>query len=61
MQAGCGVAWGFALGVPKSMQLEAIKMGVVLIKWVWPQIFARALRALVLQFHYSKNPRSAPV
>ena len=30
-----------------------LKMGVVLIKWAWPKIFAR-------QPHHCNNPRSAP-
>ena len=34
----------------------AIKMGVVLIKWVWP----KNICALVMQSHHSKIPRSAP-
>ena len=38
----------------------AIKMGVVLIKWARPKIFAHALRALVIQPHHSKIPGSAP-
>ena len=37
------------------------KMGVVLIKWAWPEIFVRTLRALVIQPHHSKIPGSAPV
>ena len=35
-------------------------MGVFLIKWAWPKIFACASRTVVLQPQYSKNPRSAP-
>ena len=38
-----------------------LKMGVVLIKWAWPKIFARTLHALLLQPHHCNNPRSAPV
>ena len=37
-----------------------LKMGVVLSKWAWPKIFARASRALLLQPHHCNNPRSAP-
>ena len=29
-----------------------LRVGVVLIKWVWPKIFAH----IVLQLHHSKNP-----
>jgi hypothetical protein len=43
-----------------TMLLKAIETGVVFIKWAWFQIFVRALRALFLQPHHSKIPRSAP-
>ena len=35
-------------------------MGVGLIKCVWLKFFARTPRALMLQPHHSKNPRSTP-
>ena len=31
------------------MQLEAIKMGVVLIKWVWPRIFHESYNPTILK------------
>ena len=38
------------------IRARSIKMGVVLIKWAWPQNFSRAL---ILQPHHCNNPRSA--
>ena len=36
------------------MQLQAIKMGVVLFKWARPKFFVQISHALVLQPHHSK-------